>query len=222
MFRKSGIILENRETVSPALSILSPFVALILTLLAGAILFGALGKNPVSALYVYFVEPLTETWSLHELAIKAAPLIFIATGLSLCFRSGNWNIGAEGQFILGGVAGSFFPIVLPGFEGFWVLAAMLIFGILGGMAWAAIPAILKNRFGANEILTSLMLVYVAELFLDWIVRGPWRNPQGFNFPESRGFTEWQALQTHPTQEKQTKWCALDQTPQSALPVQNCR
>ncbi|MEO0328376.1 MAG: ABC transporter permease [Pseudomonadota bacterium] len=185
--------LEKRENISKLLSIFSPVIALGLTILTGAILFAALGFDPMRALYVYFIEPLTEVWSLHELAIKAAPLILIATGLSLCFRSGNWNIGAEGQFIMGGVAGSALPILMPGFDGFWVLPAMLIMGVLGGMAWAFIPAYLKTRFAANEILTSLMLVYIAQLFLDWIVRGPWRNPDGFNFPESRGFTEWQIL-----------------------------
>lgn len=193
MSHKFGITLEKRDDISPVFSILSPFIALFGTVCLGAILFAAIGKNPTEALYVYFIEPLTETWSLHELAIKAAPLVLIATGLSLCFRSGNWNIGAEGQFIMGGVAGSMLPIMVPGFDGFWVLPLMVLCGITGGMAWASIPALLKNRFGTNEILTSLMLVYVAELFLDWIVRGPWRNPQGFNFPESRGFTEWQIL-----------------------------
>ncbi len=193
MLPKTTIRLEKRDSISPFFSIASPFIALAMTVVIGAVLFSFLGKNPAEALYVYFVEPLTETWSLHELAIKAAPLILIATGLSLCFRSGNWNIGAEGQFVMGGVAGSMLPIVFPTFESFLVLPLMLVCGIVGGMVWAAIPAILKNRFGANEILTSLMLVYVAELFLDWIVRGPWRNPQGFNFPESRGFTEWQIL-----------------------------
>ena len=185
--------LEKRDDVSAFFSVASPLIALLLTIGVGALLFSALGKDPLKALFVYFIEPLTETWSLHELAIKAAPLILIAIGLSICFRSGNWNIGAEGQFIMGGVAGSALPILVPGFEGFLVLPLMLVSGIVGGMAWAAIPAVLKNRFGANEILTSLMLVYVAELFLDWIVRGPWRNPEGFNFPESRGFSGWQVL-----------------------------
>lgn len=188
-----SIQLEKRDDISRFFSIASPLVALGLTVLVGAVLFAALGKDPLRALFVYFIEPLTETWSLHELAIKAAPLVLIAVGLSFCFRSGNWNIGAEGQFIMGGVAGSALPILLPGFDGFAVLPLMMICGVLGGMAWAAIPAVLKNRFGANEILTSLMLVYVAELFLDWIVRGPWRNPEGFNFPESRGFSGWQIL-----------------------------
>jgi len=185
--------LVKRDTHSTLFSILSPFIALALTLFFGAILFWFLGISPAKAMYVFFIEPLTETWSLHELAIKATPLILIATGLAVCFRSSNWNIGAEGQFILGGVFGSALPVLFPTFEGFMVLPLMLMCGIAGGMAWAAIPAILKNRFGANEILTSLMLVYIAERLLDWLVRGPWRNPEGFNFPETRGFTEWQIL-----------------------------
>ena len=103
-------------------SIFSPVIALAITLFVGAVMFALLGHNPATALYVYFVEPLTEAWSLHELAIKAVPLILIATGLSLCFRSGNWNIGAEGQFIMGGVAGSSLPVLFPDFTGFAVLA----------------------------------------------------------------------------------------------------
>jgi len=185
--------LQKRPESSALFAMLSPFIALGLTLAAGSIMFTLLGHNPVNALYTYFIEPLSETWSLHELAIKATPLILIATGLAVCFRSGNWNIGAEGQFTMGAVAGSILPVLFPTQTGFWVLPAMLVCGIIGGALWASIPAMLKNRFGANEILTSLMLVYVAGLFLDWIVRGPWRDPAGYNFPETRGFSEGQIL-----------------------------
>ena len=188
-----SIRLEKRGHASALFSYLSPFIALAFMLIIGGILFALMGHNPFFALYVYFIEPLTDTWSLHELAIKASPLILIATGLCLCFRSGNWNIGAEGQFIMGGIAGATIPVFYPEFNSFAVLPLMLVFGILGGMAWAFIPAYLKNKFGTNEILTSLMLVYVAGHFLDWIVRGPYRNPQGFNFPGSISFSEWQIL-----------------------------
>jgi ABC-type uncharacterized transport system permease subunit len=181
------IELVKRPQHSALFSALSPFIALFLTLIAGAILFSLLGKNPVSALYYYFVEPLTEIWSWHELLVKAAPLILIAVGLSVCFLSNNWNIGAEGQLIMGAIAGSILPVVFPDFQGWYVLPIMLVLGMAGGMAYATIPAFLKVRFNTNEILTSLMLVYVAQLFLDWIVRGPWRNPQGFNFPETVQF-----------------------------------
>ncbi len=181
------IELVKRPERSALFAALSPFIALGLTLVAGAIMFSLLGKNPVEALYYYFVDPLREVWSLHELAVKAAPLILIAVGLSICYLSNNWNIGAEGQFIVGAIAGSILPVMFPQFQSWIVLPLMLLMGIVGGAAYAAIPAFLKVRFNTNEILTSLMLVYVAQLFLDWMVRGPWRNPEGLNFPETRNF-----------------------------------
>jgi len=181
------IELERRRGHSVLFSALSPFIALALTVVAGAIIFAAMDKDPVLALYSFFIEPLTEVWSLHELAIKAAPLILIAVGLSVCFRSNNWNIGAEGQFIMGAIAGSIIPIVFYEWHSVLVLPLMIVMGMAGGALYASIPALLKTRFNTNEILSSLMLVYVAQLFLDWLVRGPWRNPEGFNFPETREF-----------------------------------
>ena len=181
------IELEKRADASKLVSLLSPFIALLLTLICGAILFAALGKDPWQALYLYFIEPLREEWSLHELAIKAGPLILIGAGLSICYRAGNWNIGAEGQFIFGGIFGSFLPVLFHTWTGPWLIPLMMVMGMLGGALYAAIPALLKTRFNTNEILTSLMLVYIAQLFLDWLVRGPWRNPEGMNFPETRMF-----------------------------------
>src|SRR5690606_28433873 len=187
------IELIKRPQQSVLFSMLSPIIALALTVIAGSLLFAALGKNPVDVLYFYFIDPLRETWSLHELAIKASPLILIAVGLAVCFASNNWNIGAEGQFIMGAIAGSFLPVVFPEFQHPVVLPLMLLMGIAGGAAYAAIPAFLKVRFNTNEILTSLMLVYVAQFVLDWIVRGPWRSPRGFNFPETVRFHEYAVL-----------------------------
>ncbi|TWG94180.1 simple sugar transport system permease protein [Mesorhizobium sp. J18] len=187
------IELVKRPQHSALFSALSPFIALALTLVAGAIMFALLGKNPVQALYLYFIDPLREVWSLHELAIKAAPLILIGVGLSVCFLSNNWNIGAEGQFIVGAIIGSILPVLFPEFQSWIVLPIMLLLGIVGGAAYGSIPALLKVRFNTNEILTSLMLVYVAQLFLDWLVRGPWRNPEGFNFPQTRSFHEFAIL-----------------------------
>ena len=187
------IELTKRPQHSVLFSVLSPFIALALTMIAGGLLFAALGKNPFDALYFYFIDPLREIWSLHELAIKAAPLILIAVGLAVCFTSNNWNIGAEGQFIMGAVAGSIPPVLFPDVQIFLVLPIMMALGMAGGAAYGAIPAFLKVRFNTNEILSSLMLVYVAQLFLDWLVRGPWRNPEGFNFPETRQFHEYAVL-----------------------------
>ena len=187
------IEVSRRQMPSRLFAYLSPVIALALTILLGAIVFMALGKDPVQALYSYFIEPLTETWLLHELLIKATPLILIAVGLSVCYLSNNWNIGAEGQFLMGAVAGSAIPVLLPEFQSFVTLPLMLIFAMAGGAAYAAIPAFLKSRFNTNEILTSLMLVYVAQLFVDWLVRGPWRNPQGFSFPGTITFNDFALL-----------------------------
>lgn len=181
------IELQKRAAVSPAFSIISPLLALVLTLIFGAIMFAILGKDPIAAMDAFFLEPLLEVWSLHELAIKAAPLILMGVGLAVCYRSNNWNIGAEGQFTIGAITGSYLPIVFHDWHSPLVLPLMLILGALGGAAFAAIPALLKAHFNTNEILTSLMLVYIAQLFLDWLIRGAWRDPKGFNFPVSRDF-----------------------------------
>ena len=178
--------LERRPARGALADLVGILIALCVSLAVGIALFLVLGVDPFEALYVYFVEPLTDPWSLHEMAIKATPLILIGVGLSVCFRSNNWNIGAEGQFVAGAIAAAAVPVLTPA-EGWWVLPAMMGLGMAGGAAWAAVPGVLKARLGTNEILVSLMLVYVAELLLDWLVRGPWRNPQGFNFPETRSF-----------------------------------
>jgi simple sugar transport system permease protein len=189
------LVLERRAQRSRAMLALSPLLAVGLTLLFGAAMFSGLGLDPLAALHVYFVEPWTTLWSLEELAVKAAPLVLIGAGLAVCYLANVWNIGAEGQFTAGALAGSVLPVMVHDWQSPMVLPSMLVLGMAGGMAYGAIPALLKNRFGASEILTSLMLVYVAQLALDWLVRGPWRDPAGYNFPQSVAFEGWQALPT---------------------------
>lgn len=179
--------LETRKEPSRLMLYATPFVAVVLTMLAGVVLFAALGKDPAKAVWLIFFEPLTSLYSLSELIVKATPLVLIAVGLSLGFRAGIWNIGAEGQFTIGAAAGGAVALALYDVQGVWVLPAMCLAGTLGGMAWAAIPAFLRVRFNANEILVSLMLVYVAVLILGLLVHGPLRDPEGHNFPESRLF-----------------------------------
>jgi simple sugar transport system permease protein len=187
------ILLEKRGEHSRAMTLLSPIIAIALTVAVGAVLFALRGLDPLAALYVYFIEPLTAWWSIEALIVKASPLVLIGVGLAICYRANVWNIGAEGQLTLGAVLGGAIPVLFPEWQSPMTILCMLVLGALGGMLYAAVPAILKNRFGANEILTSLMLVYVALLLLDWLVRGPWRDPQGFNFPKSITFSDWQTL-----------------------------
>src|SRR5947208_13215354 len=182
------LVLEKRAERSKAIALISPLIAIGLTIVTMSILFAVLGKNPLSALGVYLIDPMTVSYSLQELVVKATPLVMIAIGLSLCYLANAWNIGAEGQFLIGAVAGSWLAVKTQGTgAGHWVLPAMLLLGAVAGALYALVPAICRVRFGASEILTSLMLVYVADLFLDYLVRGPWRDPAGFNFPTTAEF-----------------------------------
>src|SRR5215472_1482029 len=182
------LVLERRAERSALIAIASPVPAIALTMVTMSVLFALLGKNPVAALGVYFLDPLTDAYSLQEIAVKATPLVMIGIGLSFCYLANIWNIGAEGQFTIGAVTGSWLAVHTQGTDaGPWVLPAMLVLGALGGALYAMIPAICKVRFGASEILTSLMLVYVADLFMDYLVRGPWRDPHGLNFPTTAEF-----------------------------------
>ncbi len=183
------IALAPRAQPSAALSLLSPVIAVALTLVAGAALVAALGRDPVETLWVYFVSPFLDGYSRAELTVKAAPLALIGAGLAVCFRANVWNIGAAGQFTLGAVCAGWLALAWPGAETKLWLIPYLLAGALGGALWAAIPALLRVRFNANEILVSLMLTYVAALLLDYLVRGPWRDPLAFGFPQSPRFSQ---------------------------------
>ena len=165
----------------------SPLLALALTVLLGVALFAMLGKDPVKGLQAFFWEPIKSGYALGELAMKATPLLLIALGLAVCFRSNIWNIGAEGQFVIGAVAAGGMALLADKTTGPWIVPAILIAGMLGGMVWAGIVALLRDRFNANEILVSLMLVYVAVLVLGYLVYGPWKDPMGYNFPQTKSF-----------------------------------
>ena len=178
---------EARAQPSALWSYGSPVLALLMTVMVGVLMFTALGKDPVSALSVFFWEPIRSAYALGELAVKATPLLLIALGLAVCFRSNVWNIGAEGQYVLGAIAASGVALLADQSTGRWIVLPILVAGVLGGMFWAGITAWLRDRFNANEILVSLMLVYVAVQVLSYLVSGPWKDPQGYNFPQSKNF-----------------------------------
>ncbi len=179
--------LEVRPQPSKAWSYASPLLALVITVVIGVILFAALGKDPVRGLQVFFVEPLKSWYAVGELMVKATPLLLIALGLAVCFRSNVWNIGAEGQFVIGAICAGGVALLADKTTGPWIVPAVLLAGVLGGMVWAGITALLRDRFNANEILVSLMLVYVAVQVLNYLVYGPWKDPLGFNFPQTKTF-----------------------------------
>jgi simple sugar transport system permease protein len=183
--------LEPRAQPSMAMSLASPLIALALTAVIAALLFVALGKDPVRGLSMFFVEPLNGLRPVTEVLLKATPLVLCALGLAVCYRSNVWNIGAEGQLLLGAIAGGGMALWLAetGFTGPRGAYAPLVLaaGVLGGMLWAGLTALLRDRFNASEILVSLMLVYVAQQLLNYLVFGPWKDPKGFNFPQTPTF-----------------------------------
>jgi len=183
------IRLERRPEASQVMSYASPLIAIVLMLIGGLLLFAFLGKNPLEGFKVFFFNPISDWYGVSELFLKATPLMLIAVGLAVGFRANVWNIGAEGQLIVGGIAASAVALYFHEAEGAHVLILMVIAGGMGGMLWAAIPAFLKTRFNTNEILVSLMLVYVAQLLVSWLVHGPMMDPDGFNFPQSRMFED---------------------------------
>jgi len=185
--------LELRKETSKAMLYTTPIIAVLLTIVASMVMFALLGKDPVRAISIIFMQPFSSTFAMSELVVKATPLILIAIGLSMGFRAGVWNIGAEGQFTIGALAGGSVALLFYNVDSIFILPLMCVAGVLGGMAWGAIPAFLRTRFNANEILVSLMMSYVAVLLLGALVHGPLRDPDGFNFPESRIFHDAASL-----------------------------
>ena len=179
--------LEARPQPSQVWTYASPLLALAATVLIGIVLFLVLGKDPVRGLQVFFWEPLKSWYALGELMVKATPLLLVALGLSLCYRSNVWNIGAEGQYVIGAVCASGVALLADKGGSGWIVLPILLAGLAGGMLWAALTALLKDKFNANEILVSLMLVYVADMVLSYLVYGPWKDPAGFNFPQTKTF-----------------------------------
>ncbi|MEM9550981.1 MAG: ABC transporter permease [Pseudomonadota bacterium] len=187
------IRLEKRPEASRLWSLATPLVAVLATMIVGGMLFGLLGTSPVAAIRTIFWEPLFGEFSFYyrpQMLVKGAPLVLIAIGLSLGFRAGIWNIGAEGQYIVGALTGAGVGLAFYPTENPFIFPMMVVAGAMGGWAWAMIPAFLKTRFGTNEILVSLMLVYVAEQLLASMSLGLLKNPEGFGFPGSRNLQQY--------------------------------
>ena len=188
------IRLEKRLEPSRMMTAVTPVIAVVLTMIVGGIMFALLGKPPLEAIRIIFWDPLFDpnfaSYSRPQLLVKAGPLILIAIGLSLGFRAGIWNIGAEGQYIMGAICGAGMGLAFYPTESWVIFPLMVLAGGFGGWLWAMIPAVLKTRFNTNEILVSLMLVYVAEAILASVSQGLLKNPDGMGFPGSRNLQQY--------------------------------
>lgn len=179
--------LEPRPQNSGFWTYASPVLALAIIVLIGTVMFAALGKDPIKGLQMFFWLPINSGYAWGELLVKATPLLMVALGLAVCFRSNVWNIGAEGQYILGAIFAAGVALLADVNSSRWIVLPILMAGMLGGVLWAGLTALLRDRFNANEILVSLMLVYVAVQLLSYMVGGPWKDPMGFNFPQTKNF-----------------------------------
>jgi general nucleoside transport system permease protein len=184
---------EKRLQPSRAMLVLTPIASVALTIVLGAVIFELLGYDGPHAIKEVFFTPILASYKWKDVASKAAPLILIALGLSLGNRAKVWNIGAEGQYIVGALAGAAVAFFTQTLSGFWIIPLMIVAGVIGGALWAAIPAFLRTRFRVNEVLSSLMLVYVALQLLNFLITGPWKDPNGHNFPQTPPFTMAQRL-----------------------------
>lgn len=183
------ISVQARTEQSTLMAFASPILAILLTLIFGSVLFSALDKDPLQALHVLLIMPLSDAYNFSEMLVKMGPLLLCAVGLSLCYRANMWNIGAEGQLLAGALGGSAVALMFVDSESAIAMPLTLLGGILSGMAWAAIPTYLKIKCNSNLILTTIMLNYIALYLLIWAVHGPLRDPDGFGFPESAMFSD---------------------------------
>src|SRR3984957_7708162 len=181
--------LEKRAAASAWMRVAAPLIAAAAMLATGFMIFALLGKQPWNALDVFFLQPLTSMYGWGELLLKATPLALCALGLAVGFSANVWNMGAEGQLTLGAICGGGVALYWGEFLGPLALPVILLAGMAGGGAWAAIPAYPRTPFNTSEILVSLMLVYIAQLLLNFLLHGVWREPEGFNYPQSRAFDE---------------------------------
>jgi ABC-type uncharacterized transport system permease subunit len=181
--------LQPRGYSSTFWAVGSPILALALTALITGATFAFMGRPPVLTVYTFLVSPLFATGGLLALAVKASPLVMMGVGLSLAYRANVWNIGTEGQFTLGAIAAGGLALAFPDAPEWGLFPALIVAGVIGGTLWALIVAWLRTSFNANEILTSLMLTYIAQYLLVYLVTSPWRDPEGFGFPQTAMFSD---------------------------------
>lgn len=189
--------LEKRREPSMAMLVITPIASVVLTMLIGIVVFDLIGIKGFKAVVDIFLSPILASYKWQDVALKAAPLIIIALGLSLGNRAQVWNIGAEGQYVIGALCAAGVGLAFGTTGGFFVVLLMMLAAILGGGLWATVPAWLRTRFNVNEILSSLMLTYVALQVLSYLVGGPWKDPNGRNFPATAPLIDSQTLPVWP-------------------------
>ncbi|MFZ5597742.1 MAG: ABC transporter permease [Bacillota bacterium] len=192
----AGFVHFEKRLYTPRFSVfLIPALSVFLSLVLGGVFLSATGHNPMEIYSKMFSGVFGSSFGLSETMVKAIPLMILGLGISIAFKMQLWNIGAEGQIYMGAFAASWVPLTFPDLPAILMIPAMIITSMAAGGLWGLIPAIPRAYLGVNEIITTLMLNYVAILWVQFLVFGPWKDPHGFNFPMSAPFPEAARLGT---------------------------
>lgn len=184
------IVIEKRLERSRWAGVLVPLLSFLLALFFGALILLIFGINPLQAYTVMLKGSLGGIYALSETLVKAIPLMLTGLGVSIAFRMLFWNIGAEGQLAMGGIAASYVALFLAdSMPAALLIPVMILAAIAAGALWGLIPAGLKASIGVNEILTTLMMNYIAILLVEYLYLGPWRDPEGYGFPGTAPFPQ---------------------------------
>jgi len=189
-----GITIEKRYETVVGESLLTALISLLLALIVGAVIFLSYGANPIQAYTVMAQGAFGSTLGISEVIVKSIPLMLTGLAVAIGATMLLWNIGCEGQFVFGALGATWAALYLsPALPTYVVLPCLIACGAMGGMIWALIPAILKTYFEVSEILTTLLLNYVAIIIMEHLYFGPWRDPDGMGFPGSALFPNAAAL-----------------------------
>jgi len=177
------IKITNRAKITPKDQVLTLVFSIMAGLFVIGLIFLAFGVNPIFAFAKIFRGSFGSIYGIKETVTKAIPLILIGVGLTIAFRAKFWNIGAEGQLLMGAIFGTWVGLNWgPHLPGPVIIPLMFLAGFIGGGLWGLIPAILKIRFSINEVISTLMMNYICAEFLTFLIVGPWRGKTKFGFP----------------------------------------
>ena len=191
MKRLVSFKVERRPVASGRVVFFVSLLAIFAALMVAGIFFQIYGVSPIRAYQLILRGSLGSRFGLTETVRRAIPLLLCGVGLTVAFRALFWNIGAEGQLLLGAVAAAGVAL-FTGLPDQLLLPAMFIGGFIGGAAWGLIPAILKVKLGVNDVITTLMMNYIAIYIVEWLIHGPWKGPsmRGFAYTDTFPRAAW--------------------------------
>jgi len=175
------VTIEKRAQVSKYELVAVRIASIVFALFSVGLLFVFSGIDPLYAYSVIFAGVFGNAYGISEVIVKTIPIGLCALGLSVAYTAKVWNIGSDGQLIMGAIFATWIAL-FSNFPPALILPSMFLAGFIGGLAWAAIPAFLRSKYNVNEVIVSLMMNYISLNVLDYLLSGPWRGRGVFNYP----------------------------------------